>query len=114
MWPVDPRFRKLPRGTSISTPPSGGSGDAWGVRGWLSLAFYTTTAYPTAPNDVPPSAEALRGNPLRAGPGEILVVAAAEVDELRRAAGRRPQLDDARRERRYELAVVGDEDQGPR
>jgi hypothetical protein len=37
MRPVDPRFRKLPRGTSITTSTSGGSGD--GSRKWGGLQF---------------------------------------------------------------------------
>jgi hypothetical protein len=45
-WPVDPRFRKLPRGTSITTSTSGGSGDASRARGWLSFAYFTAQAYP--------------------------------------------------------------------
>jgi len=45
-WPVDPRFRKLPRGTSITTSTSGGAGDASLAGGWLSFTSFTAQAYP--------------------------------------------------------------------
>src|SRR5258706_11828223 len=55
----------------------------------------------------------LGGSHLRAVVGEVVVVAAAEVDHLRRVARvlARPQLDDTRGQGRYELAVMRDENE---
>src|SRR5882762_7762484 len=55
----------------------------------------------------------LGGGHLRAVVREVVLVATAEVDHLRRVARffARPQLDDARGQGRYELAVVRDENE---
>ncbi len=44
-WPVDPRLRKLPRGTSITTSSSGTLGTAWRPPGRLSASWFTTKDY---------------------------------------------------------------------
>ena len=44
-WPVDPRLRKLPRGTSITTSSSGAIGSAWRPPGRLSASWFTAKDY---------------------------------------------------------------------
>ena len=45
MRPAEPRLRKLPLGTSITTSTSGGSGDAWRTAGGQSSLAFMARAY---------------------------------------------------------------------
>src|SRR6266446_1126355 len=44
-WPLDPRFKKLPRGTSITTSTSGGSGDALEAMSGLRFSSVMRQSY---------------------------------------------------------------------
>ena len=57
-WPVDPRFRKLPRGTSITTSTSGASGQVSRAR-WRQVTLAMARAYP-----MPPDSGQLKGRAL--------------------------------------------------